>query len=271
MKKIIIAYIVLVACACTKEDIELYDGGTAIYFEELQVNTLRIMDTIEFGFGPTPFTECEIPIRVKATGDVMDVDRRVNVKVENTENALRGRDFDADTEFTFPAGAASSTVSVKLYRGAEDDDTTRFVTLRLEPNEYFSTDLPFRYRTSSDSVDVTRITIQFTSAMPQPRYYMTMVMGYFSVDKLLLVNELCNMTYDKWHLSSVPAMTMIGYATTLRNYLVYRASLGPDMAIKDPSPNSKRGYMCMGAGYGGYGGADVVIPAEWPDAPQRGK
>jgi hypothetical protein len=255
--------------ACAEENLKLYDGGQAIYFQVLEVNTRRILDTVEFGFGPTAYTEYAFEIQVKATGDVMDVDRQLKVKVENTVNAARGRDFDVDNEFLFPAGASDARVVVKLYRGPEDDDTTRFVTLRLEPNEFFTTNLPYRYRSTSDSVDVTRVTVQFTSAMPKPRYYMDVMMGYFSVDKLLLVNELCNMTYDKWNNERVAAMTMMGYSQTLRNYLQYRVSLGQEMAIKDPSPKSNRGYMCLGAGYMTAYGPDVVIPPEWPDAPQR--
>ncbi|MDR2414989.1 MAG: DUF4843 domain-containing protein [Odoribacteraceae bacterium] len=268
MKKIIITCIALALFACAEENLKLYDGGEAIYFQVLEVNTARILDTVEFGFGPTSYTDYALEIPVKTTGDVMDIDRWLKVKVEKTVNARQGRDFDVESEFVFPAGSPDSRVIVKLYRGPEDDDTTRFVTLRLEPNEFFTINLPYRYRTTSDSVDVRQMTIQFTSSMPKPRYYMDVMMGYFSVDKLLLVNELCNMTYDKWN-APVGAMVMMGYSQSLRNYLQYRISLGPDAAIKDPSPKSNRGYMCLGAGYNTAYGADVVIPPEWPDAPQR--
>jgi hypothetical protein len=258
----------LALLGCAEDDLKLYNGRSAIYFEALEVNTGRILDTIDFGFGPTPLVEVELALRVKATGDVMDTDRRFKVKVENTDDATPGIDFDVDSSFTFPAGAPEAAVAVKLYRGPEDDDTTRFVTLRLVPNEHFDTSLPYRYRTTTDSVDVTRMTVQFTSAMPRPQYYMEVVMGYFSVDKLLLVNELCNLTYAQWTVN-IPPMQMIGYGQALKNYLQYRISLGPDMAIKDPSPKSHRGYMCIGTS--SYVTPDVVIPSDWPDAPQRAK
>ncbi|MDR2130230.1 MAG: DUF4843 domain-containing protein [Odoribacteraceae bacterium] len=272
MNRILMIGMTLLLFNCTEENLKYYDGTTSIYFQVLENNTRRILDTVEFGFGPTSYVEYDFPIQVTATGDVMDIDRVFKVKVEDTDDAVRGSDFDMADEFIFPAGQSRAYVLIKLYRGPEDDDTTRFVTLRLQPNEYFDIDLPYRYRSTLDSVNVTRMTVQFTSAMPRPRQYMEIVLGYFSVDKLLLLNELCNMTYEKWNSTTpISAVGLIGYSVALKNYLQYRISLGPDMAIKDPSPKSHRGYMCLGAGHSTDYGEDVVIPAEWPDAPQRSK
>lgn len=273
MKYGVLSIILLfILSACSEDKLKLFDGPASLYFDQQSALGARL-DTVAFSFGLTSVNDTVFRIRVKGTGEVVDYDRSFRVEVERSENAREGVNYELPDEFVFRANRSYDYLPVTLFRGGEDDDTTRFISFRLLPNDHFEVGkLPYILHGTNqkDTLDATRITLRFTSYMDKPLSWNESWLGYFSITKFILINDLCGISAQDWidWGYAPPIGNMHAWIGMLENYLLMKLAEGPEAAIKDPK--GTKGYMTMrGRIQHGEEYNPIVIPDNWPVWPDE--
>lgn len=265
MKRIELILAIFLFCLGCKEDLlDTYSGDSAIYFCK---NTSRDawVDTTTFSFAFVTVSDTVLQISVKAMGEAVSYDRKFKVKVEGG-NAKAGVNYELLEEAcVLQAGEVFSYVPVHLFReGARD--TVLYIDLRLEPNEFFQQNMPFK-QVNNQEVDITHHVVRFTSSITKPKSWYDSMLGYFSEAKFILLNEELGINAADWFDDSkMPEIgpKAMGGGYYMVNYLNLFVDKDDYVNMpKDPEgPAANRGYMTFAS----YGGDIVKIPASWPDA-----
>ena len=194
-----------------------------------------------------------VNMAVRLYGEVQDYDRPFRVKLEEATGE-EGVDYaPLEEEYTLPANKAEAAIPVRIFRHGMAKNK---LVLRIVPNEYFTQALSLKVQ-DEDTLDMTLKTLIFTSKLTQPKNWYDWAFGYFSEAKYKLVNELGNMDPEVWNATSFPSQYYYQLPLFITNYLNSKIAGGPESALKDPDPQSTRGYMTF---------PDVVIPSSFPDA-----
>jgi hypothetical protein len=240
---------------CSEDKLPLYNGENAIYFSDTEIN---------FSFGFAAVMDSIIRVPVKATGMLVDRDRTFRVEYDSVSGE-EGLHFDAlPLEGTFPAGASQGHIALKLNR-VEGDNNIYQIHLRLVANEDFSLKLPEKYSSSGDTTDVTRVTLNYSSAFTKPLGWQEMLYGYFSVAKYIIACEVTGRDESFWKVNA--SQTSMALAPPLAAYINGKILAGRDQALRDPGNTdpADKGFMTM-RGANAYYAEYVKIPADWEPA-----
>lgn len=86
----------------------------------------------------------EVRLNVALSGQLREYARPFTVEVvKDSTNAVEGVDFDFAGDWVLPAGAATTEISMYVYKQHDLLDTCRIVVLQVKEGEYFTTDLTF--------------------------------------------------------------------------------------------------------------------------------
>ena len=256
MRKYIVILWGLFLWSCSQEEMPLYEGKTCIYFNIKDGVSSSFTDEMNFSFGLLNVMDSVLQIPVMATGDLVDHDRYFDFVMDST-TATEGVHFDLPEKGVIPAGKEVGYIAVPLHRIVDDEEIYQ-LHLRLLPNETFELNLPEAY-VSSDTVDLLRMTLNFSSSITQPRYWMDAFFGYFSLAKYNTFSEICGKDDSYWS-ASPNALVHIALANVMQAYIEQKMLEGPEAALRDPSNKQEKGYMTM-RGVSGY----MEVPDSWPD------
>lgn len=239
--------------SCSEDNLTVYDGGiNSVYFAQEKTGWV---DSINFSFAMYLTNDTIIPFRVQALGDMVDHDRFFKVIVDERSTATIGKHFDLlNEEYILPGKSRDAIIPLRIHRTDDLYDTIVSVTLKLVPNGDFHQLMSVK----NGNIDILHKTLHFSSITVQPRGWLSAFLGYFSVAKFNLINNLLGFNPVDWYDLKVSVGEAIGAGTFMANYLNDRINTGnPADAIKDPDPKSERGYMTFN---------NVTIPAHYPDA-----
>lgn len=198
--------------ACEKS-LMTFEGPESIYFS-MQKNADPEEDIYLFDASINLMnqvgSEVEYGLNVVVTGEPKDYDRpyRVGVVADST-TAVSGVDFILPEGGVIKAGQVSDSLYVKLLKN--DDLQKKSVRLYVQvlPNEHFSTSFSqFGHLGREYNVFDPRVyDLTFTSMMSKPFWWESYStsnpvengnLGYFTVKKITLLNELYSLTYADW-------------------------------------------------------------------------
>ncbi|MDR2131651.1 MAG: DUF4843 domain-containing protein [Odoribacteraceae bacterium] len=257
MKKYVVLLLVLpglLFTRCAEDTLPFYSGGESVYFENKEIN---------FSFGFSTVMDSVIRVPVIATGPVVDRDRYFLVAYDSISGE-EGTHFDPlPARGIFPAGQSRGYVPVRLLRVPGENEIRR-VEMRLVAGDDFSLNLPFKFA-GGDTTDVTRFTLNYSSAFTQPRGWMDMLYGYFSIAKYIVVCEITGKDESYW--KQLPSFTSMPLAPAISTYINSKILAGREHALRDPGNTDPRdkGFMTMrgiSSTYGQY----VTIPDDWAPA-----
>lgn len=256
MRKYIVILLGLFLWSCSQEEMPLYKGKTCVYFNIKDAISLSATDEMNFSFGLLNVMDSVFQIPVMATGDLVDYDRYFDFVMDST-TATEGVHFELPEKGVIPAGKETGYIAVPLHRIVDDEEIYQ-LHLRLLPNETFELNLPEAY-VSSDTVDLLRMTLNFSSSITKPMMWMDAYFGYFSVAKYNAFCDICGKDASYWE-GYPSAMLHLALANVMKAYIEQKMLEGPEAALRDPSNKQEKGYMTM-RGVSGY----MKVPDSWPD------
>ncbi|MDR0766084.1 MAG: DUF4843 domain-containing protein [Odoribacteraceae bacterium] len=255
MKKYLIFLLGVLLVNCSEDTLPLYNGVESIYFDKT--------GEINFSFGLLAVNDSTISIPVTATGPIVDRDRRFRVLYDSV-SGQEGLHFDPlPDEGIFPAGSSKGYIPIRLHRVNGDNDIYQ-IHLRLVPSDDFSLDLTEKY-SGSDTIDLTRVILNYSSSITKPNGWQDMIYGYFSVAKYLLASELTGRDETFWRANA--SQTSIALSPVITIYINSKILAGRDQALRDPGNTdpADKGFMTM-RGINSYYGQYVKIPDDWAPA-----
>lgn len=262
MKSILFLMVFFLCCwACKEDDLSSYHGADGIYFGyRANGNTTSYTDSTEFSFAFAPVSDTVIRIVARGYGDIAPYDRKFEVKVEGG-NAVEGVNYELLTdECILKADSIFTRVPVRIFREGVKD-TTFYIHLRLEKNEHFFQNIPFKM-SGRDTIDITHHMLKFTNSLKQPIAWNGL--GYWSEAKFYLMCQELVINpadwYDPAKLSEVRQKAM-GGGSYMVNYLNMFVEKN-DYINMPKDPLGTRGYMTFAS----FSGTTVTIPGTWPDA-----
>ncbi|MCW3462950.1 DUF4843 domain-containing protein [Chitinophaga nivalis] len=191
MKKIYGWLWLLAAVACKSTDITPYPNNNDIYFSV--VNTSGVtQDTTPVTFAFTPATtDTIVPLLIRAVGPVADYDREFKLKIVDTAAAAakQGVHFFLPAKTIMPAGKVVTTLPVLLHKTAEMASRAYSITLTLEPNENFTTNLPFAVidNTLKTKRSILKHVVIVEDQLNMPKVWEVNYLGVFTKKKILLM------------------------------------------------------------------------------------
>lgn len=223
MKKIIF-YLILFPIAalmssCKKEIME-YKGTEGVYFAVRWGNTFGS----EKNFPYQPYSSVdfvriakdfvEYPLNIAITGPVKDYDRTFVLEVNpDSTNAVLGQHYDAPKrEWTIPAGAVSTTVTIKVHRTPDLEEIPVTLGLRLVETPQLALSFPSWDAIKSlnegpvvEKFDASLHTLRINDIMVQPKVWLGSIQngnresglfGVFSRRKMEFLMENFGYTYE---------------------------------------------------------------------------
>ncbi len=267
MKNIFVFGILLLACACSEEQLKVYEGEcNSVYFGKDQgEQALGYVDSLMTSFALSNASDSLVQLKICGLGEVTDFDRPLEVVVDST-TAEEGTHFEIIwDQCVLKAGRDVAYLPVLLHRTPDLTKTELAIHFRLASNEYFGQQMPFK-KVGNKYLDIRRMSLYFTDKMVKPQVYMDTdaFFGYWSEAKFRTINTVLDIDPREWtDRKKFPIGRINGMVAFMRNYL--NDLIDPDdpegwkKVLKDPSPKSHRGYMTF---------PGVKIPVNWPDQPQ---
>ncbi len=264
MKTYIIILLGILLWNCSQVTVQEYNGTANIYFSNWKDDREGYFSgEMNFGFGFLSIMDTVIHIPVTGTGDTTGYDRYFDFTVDSLTGHL-GVDIELPQQGILPAGSATGYIPVTLHRIAGDDNIYE-IYFRLLPNETFGLSLPEAW-VSNEKIDLTRMKLSYSSAITQPKGWIEMAYGYFSLAKYNLFNEMFGKDASYWE--QLPTgMTPVSLGNNFKIYIETKIMQGADHALADPQNTAERGYMTMRKAT--MLNPIMEIPAEWPDADKR--
>jgi len=200
--------------SCSEENLDVYDqvsSGASIYFldkykqaDDLYQSIPK--DTLWTSFGYVGETTQDSVVKqvVRISGEKMDHDRTYKLTVLSSSTAVEGVHYEFLNEsFVIKANAVTDTIKIKFNRTEDMKDSTFRISLRLEPNDNFNTDIPvmkskaengkYTYELTHMEFKVDDITgVPFLWTDPPYNSFTPSYLGTFSRTKLLLMIEVMN-------------------------------------------------------------------------------
>lgn len=201
MKKFILHSIILSLffTACKRAEIDSYSGVDNIHIAPSMQLPNIISDTVTYTSKSSNTNYLDVPIVIQSQGRVMDINRPYLLTTFSSDNsAIAGTDyrFLQDT-LEIAAGTYTDTIYFRLFKNPTGANTTKTVTLQLEPNAHFATAYAWHYDDAGHQIaSRIRNTVVFGDFALEPlywRHYRTNILGAFSgrkVDLLVTVGGL---------------------------------------------------------------------------------
>ena len=157
--------------------------------------------TKDFSLTNVAGTSATISIPVRVFGNISDEDRPFVVKAIGG-TVEEGKDFSLPEETIMPKGEALINLRVRLQKTDElQDGIVRYITLKLEENEYFKPYIKERM-VGNDTVSTQTITIRYSLVFQEPLswgWYCLPNMGKYSHAKLKFLLDITGWTYSEFN------------------------------------------------------------------------
>lgn len=205
--------VMLLTLGACEQSLMSYEGPESIYFS-MQKNANPEEDIYlpyaSLNLMNLSGNEVEYGLNVMATGDPKDYDRPYLVSiVADSTTAVAGTDYVLPEGGVIKAGEVSDSLYVKLIKNDKLLETSVRLYVQVLPNEHFSTDLTqFGHDGREYNVYDPRVyDLTFTSMITMPYWWESYDednivengnLGYFTVKKIMLLNELYGLTYADW-------------------------------------------------------------------------
>lgn len=256
--------------ACTEEKFTTFNGDVSgIYLQrdgsygmdkDGKILYRNYSDSTTFSFASvnSSITQDVMYVTVKTMGNVADFDRPFVIKVDEAmSNARRGVHYDYDeSKCIIKAQKAKTELPITIYRHPDLQHRLVNVYFRLEPNEYFSTELETykgnsNWQAVSDSLCGTRFKLVFSEIYTCPDYWSwggaDASLGTWSASKEKRVNALMGWTHANWERGGSDEGVKAGHipyaAKLLRQDLQEAADAGTPVIDDDGK------YMQLAPGY----------------------
>lgn len=201
-----------------------YEGGDNIYFTAIQQTTIH-KDTVYNNFARKKEDFDTVFLYVGAQGQIYDFDRKFALSVDkDISTAVEGVEFKLPTEdeLIIPANENRVIVPIVVYKTESFYQSSKTFTLRLDPNEFFKTDMLIddyaqSYKTSSIKTRVTLANILRKPDLWDENYKS---LGQFSRKKLELLVSVVNLNMGKFYDAPTYFSFQIdNYAITFQKHL----------------------------------------------------
>ena len=224
MKKILMNMLFLGVCclflACQENDRLMFDEPASIYFYESQWGgdfpVVSRTDSTEFSFfgRGDNFTEAKAELIMLVTGYVSDKDRAINLVPDAESTLIEGEDYYFPAPKVLPAGATEVRLPVMFKRTEKLINDYYWVRFHIEDSD----DLKKGY------ADRTSFKFRITNKPVKPTYYLSVVFGEYSDEKLLYIYSVVG--YINWE--TVSTSELKEYSIRVRKaYEQYKKDNGP--------------------------------------------
>lgn len=252
MKRLLYTCIILIAVSCKREPLTIYNTADNVFFNyNLDFNSYRDSMVFSFSNRDVRVQDTILLVPIGVTGVAAAKDRPFKLVVDPTSTALAGTHYELP-EPVMHAGKVTDTLRLRFKRAADLASGKKKLVLRLEPNEFFKTDLQYRILSSvaRDSVAMLSFSIAASDILDAGPYWTSAYAAYFgtfSIKKVRLIHDLLGMPLDFWtenaFLSNQQKASAIYYASSTSRYLKDEAAQGNIILDEDGTP------MMMGPGF----------------------
>ena len=130
-KIIIIAISVLAILAgCKKDEIDIYNGNTYIYFDR------EGEDVQEYSFAFHPGIDLDtVPLIVKLIGYPTDYDREIGLVINESKTTADAADYWLPSEFVLRAGSHIDSIPLVLYKSEKLKESKFTLYLEIKDSE----------------------------------------------------------------------------------------------------------------------------------------
>lgn len=251
MKRLLYLSILLVAVACKREPLTVYDVNDNIYFGN-PASIGYYVDSLVFTFAYSDASvkDTILSLPLSVTGPPAEKDRQYKLVVDPASTVALGTHYELP-DLVIRAGRVRDTLRVRLKRAPDLTSTVKKLILRLQPNENFNTKVLYRIQRNIniDTADVLKFTISVSDILSAGPYWdinYARYFGKFSLKKVRLIHDMLGMPLDFWsyeYPSPQQRSAAVYYASVTGRYLSDEAALGNIILDEDGTP------MKMGPGY----------------------
>lgn len=228
----------LLLFACKKEEVPMYSGINAIYF-----NNTTDYSNITFAYDLPGKKDSTITIRAYTMGPVSDVDREFNLVILDTPytTAQKEINYVVPDRFVIKAGKAYVDIPFKLLRTAELTKKTYVITMILQPNDNFTIDYQWDWISLSKKTwrQLMTYTILFDDIFSQPKNWQVAYYGTFSRKKLYAISDFFEIEIAKWNIQGsggIAATVWPVMGKVYQRYLNDEAAKGNIILDEDGTP-----------------------------------
>ncbi|MFV0605630.1 MAG: DUF4843 domain-containing protein [Niabella sp.] len=142
---ILLFFSILTMMSCKEDDLMLFDqetSGSNVYFPDVVTTNDTVFKLVSFGYEGLNKTDSVIGIPIQITGNAADFDREVKMAYDTGTTAIEGVHFDYLRKPIIRAGRILDTILLDIHRTEDMVDQQLKLAFKLEPNQYFNTNLP---------------------------------------------------------------------------------------------------------------------------------
>lgn len=238
-----LSVILVVIVACKREPLITYNTPDNIFFYYKLSTGHYYNDSMDvpFAIRSANLRDTTLSIPLGVSGTPAAFDRSYSVVADPASSAVEGIHYELP-DLKIHAGVVKDTLRLLLKRAADLTAGKKKLILRLQPNEYFQTDLRYWKSSTRDSVPMLQFTVTVSDLLEAGPYWQsvyTRFFGKFSKKKMYLINERLGMPLDFWY---DPVLTTNGrglatyYAAITARYLAEQADLGNTIIDEDGFP-----------------------------------
>lgn len=248
-RSLYIPLLILIAASCKRDALITYNTADNVYFNyNTGTNSWRDSMDVSFANRDASVQDTFLLIPLAVTGVAATTDRPFKLVVDPSSTAVAGIHYELP-EPVIHAGKVQDTLRLHFKRAADLASGEKKLVLKLVPNEFFKTDLPYRMinGAAQDTLDMLSFSIVASDLLVSGPYWnlYSVYFGKFSVRKVRFIHDLLGMPLDFW--SEAPnnqrQAAAIYYASATSRYLGDQAAQGNIIVDEDGTP------MQMGPGY----------------------
>jgi hypothetical protein len=249
MKRLLYIGIIWIAASCKREPLTTYNAADNVYFN-YQIDLYDFRDSMDFSFAnrDASVKDTVLLVPLGVTGAGAATDRTFKLVADPASTAIAGTHYELPAA-VIHAGKVQDTLRLRFKRTADLTSGKKKLVLRLEPNEFFKTDLQYRIRGNAtrDSMSVLRFSIGASDVLDAGPYWNSYAPYFhtFSMKKVKLIHDLLGMPLDFWMVlpNNERRASAIYYASSTARYLSDQAAQGNIILDEDGTP------MQMGPAY----------------------
>jgi len=239
---VVVAFIALLP-ACKKQDIPSFDAAPSIYFlATAQWSGDPATDSLltSFGYAADNVTDSIIKLPISVLGKTSPIDREYKVTaVASGTTAKAGYNYDLPEKTVIRAGLSTDSLTITIHRTPDILYNPLSLTLQLEPNDNFKTDM------TMDTLDavtgkpvyytIFKVVMQDGLTQPATWNQVSFYFGTFSVKKLKLIHAVAGMPLDALA-NDVPYQMIPFWGAATYRYLLDQKAAGTPVLEDDGTP-----------------------------------
>lgn len=237
MKKICIYILLLIAAgACTKQQLMQYGGGRNVYMYARYASVNA--DSVNINFAMDTLRSDKLTLYVFATGQPAHTNCVFSLTALDTSTAVAGKHYvlpPADSLY-IRADTVAAVIPVAILRPADLYEKSVQLTLRLNPNNNFNTDMLY-FSPASTRFSVLRLKVTISDILAQPAIWDSnkAVLGGYSRKKLSLMAQTLSLQLKKFYSPTYSASQLQNFARRFQAYLNQQKAMGNTIREEDGS------------------------------------